>query len=227
MKVNPATLVPGRVIGARCGEMVESGTVSYRCTLGAGHAERGEPHYVVESARAVGTWQLWAAAHLPEEEHEHSLEIVDRTHARCTDPQCGAVVDIEPIPESAGDMASQFSAATGAQAALRAQQTEDRQTPPAPPPSVRTEPHEDPNDRHGYAADWARHTQPSVESTARRQVHDYMEPGPVEKTPYIEVVAMRVHIGSLDELELGDYVIDFDSDAPPTTGLTVMRVGRA
>lgn len=59
------TLKPTVWMGTKCEMMVDTGrSVAYHCSLRQGHEATGEPHYTIESARAVRAWQQWAYANL-------------------------------------------------------------------------------------------------------------------------------------------------------------------
>jgi hypothetical protein len=53
--------VPEQTPGTRCEARVETGrSISYSCTLPSGHPA-DEPHYSVDSAKAIKMWQEWAS----------------------------------------------------------------------------------------------------------------------------------------------------------------------
>lgn len=221
--LDPSTLQPAPVPHGvpKCGHEVEIAGALWPCSRPQGHLDSGtgEPCYAVESPRSIREWQQWAAAQAgsqpapePSSVHQHRY-VMNATHTQiaCSVPGCGDVRSVEDVPEIPEPdlVAEQFSAATGAQAKIRESQQQ-----------VITAPTEDLNDRHGYPA--AQLTQHSAEQDERAA-----EVAPAASTPMRYAVTKLVHISGLDELELGDYITEFDAEDEHgnTHNLTVMRVG--
>jgi hypothetical protein len=155
MSVDPKTLQPGRFSGPPCDRPVGDGTgaVSWPCKLRKGHDSTDEPCYAIESPIAMARWQMWAAEHLvetptestptlqPLTEHEHDWEMASATQLRCT--VCGELVNIAEPPGQRDLVADQFSASTGAQAAIRKDalqaKTEDTVADPPRDPEIQIE----------------------------------------------------------------------------------------
>lgn len=217
-QLRPAPLRPGQ---PKCGQMVGSGQVEWPCSLPQGHRDRPgadpEPCYAVEAPGAIRTWQAWAgrqdaqtasasAAHPGDHQWQVSGDYV-----ACQVPGCNVTHRIATtVPLPADPMAEQFSAATGAQAAIRAQQQQRGTEHPA-------EPAEDGNDRHGYPpGDLVHHSLPAT-VTPQTQPEQATADAPIWEV-------IQVHCDEVAELELGDYVIGFDGGEGD--GFTVMRIGQ-
>jgi hypothetical protein len=79
--------------GLRCDAMVDTGrSVNYSCTLPRGHS-LDEPHYALESAKAVRRWQEWAS----------NREIASRVQVEVV--LCDYQVDIEGADSVLGCLA--------------------------------------------------------------------------------------------------------------------------
>jgi len=220
--LDPSTLQPAPVAHGvpKCGHEVEIAGALWPCSRPQGHLDSGtgEPCYAMESPRSIREWQQWAAAQAgshpapePSSVHQHRY-VMNSTHTKiaCSVPGCGDVRSVEDVPEIPEPdlVAEQFSAATGAQAKIRESQQQ-----------AVIAPAEDPNDRHGYPA--AQRTQHSAEQDERAaEVH------PAAYTPMLFNATRPVHISGLHELDLGDYIAEFDDEDEHGNipGLTVMRV---